>query len=1493
MPSVKSMTGDKLTAFGWLRVGAMASLLAMAAFAVAALYSPPDPANAQFQHGANQAPVIAALPTDLTIAENATGNVGSPFTATDADAGDTITWSVGGADGDQFSISAGQLSVKSATGLNYEDGATPSVTVTASDGTGGTDSEAVTVTVTDVREPPGRPAAPMVAVDANSPTTSTVTWSAPTNTGPPITRYYIRYCLDSTGCDVSDEWSSHPSTADTTATIANLREGKTYQVRVRAKSDEGQSPWSAIGTGAASADDDDLARAASSHDPPVIDGLPNQTITVAENTTGNIGSAFTATPDPPDADITWSLGGTDADSFDISADGGQLSLASGVSLDYETKTSYAITVTATVTQVTDETDSIAVTVTVTDVDEVPDKPELKIVSIIGNRVRLEWEDPTNVGSAIQKFNLRYRKADRYYSNPDPTWKQSDYYETTGNESIVIPSENVKYEHQLRAVNGAGQSEWSDSIYYVTTSPTTGNLRPTIHTRSVTGLEISEKMAGAAVGAPIMVTEPDAGDTLTWSLSRSAAAAFAISSDGQLSVAAADGLDYYDGAFRNLRVTVSDGTDSDSENVAVKVNFNPCLAATKPWSATLTAGTAPTNTGTTGYNASDDDNEVFGTLDSTTFTVDGIAYTVVQLATGNDLVFELDKSPIPLRSLGVSLCIGSDTYAFKGTSTLDNQVYWFGSDNEWDTTKAFVDGTTYSVALALGPPMTPNTTPVISGPDPVAITVAENATGNVGSPFKATDEDAYDPITWSVGGTTAVNFAISNRGQLSVTTGLDYESAPTHSLTVTATDGNGGTDTVAVTVTVTDVYESPVGPPADCLVTDLLCATLTAGEASGSTGYDRGNYGTLSDTDFVHDRVTYTIEFLKESGQVNLRLDPNTVTPPDSLTLYIDNDVYPFSDAYIINIYWAVLIDWESLSPLTAGQTYKVRIIGPPKPPGKMDAPTAEYIGSRVAYDEVMGTVKVTWELPEIPDLGIPLAHKLELRTRRADFKSSESWWIRELDADATATTHSLLLNQTAAFQVRLVNALWSVPPCTMATRHTCAYLEELATGYGPWSDTGYGKAALPCPDCPNNPPVITTAKTMTIAENTPGNFGPVRPRNNGTIRVDDADYDPITWSVGGEHGDLFNISTAEYGHGQLSVASATGLNYEDTGSIKGTYLRVFFVTLTASDGKDSDSYDIYVEVLDRAEAPGQPGAPTVTSVAKSNASLIVTWDAPTNTGPPITGYELQYKKTSESSWTPKSHTGTGVTATITGLDANTEYQVQVRASNDEATGSWSDSGEGTTVETSAANQAPVIGGPDSVTITVAENKPDNIGSAFTATDGDAIDTIIWSVGGAAGHFFNISSAGRLSAKSATGLDYEEGVILQLTVIASDGTDSDSVAVTVRVSDVDEAPGQPNAPALQSPGSSDTAMRVWWNVPANTGPAITGYEVQYRASSMPKSPPSGPWSIYKPEGTGTMTTITGLIAGTNWEVQVRAANAEGAGDWSASSYAWTSGLTPGG
>ena len=301
-------------------------------------------------------PVIGATPTGLSIAENITGNVGSAFTATDLD-GDTITWSVDATSASSFAISStGQLSVKT-PGLNYEDGANVSVTVTASDGTGRSDSLAVTVSVTDDNtEAPSTPDAPTVT--AASTTSLTVKWSAPTNTGPPITTYYVDYCLGSTGCDHSSEWENHPSTANTTTTITDLTESTTYQVRVRAKNDEGTGSWSASGTGATGTPN----RA------PAFDDGATTSRSVAENTaaTQNIGDAVAATDADSGDTLAYTLTGTDAASFAIGS-GGQLQTKA--SLDYETKKSYTVTVTA--TDPSTATDTITVTITVTNVNEAP------------------------------------------------------------------------------------------------------------------------------------------------------------------------------------------------------------------------------------------------------------------------------------------------------------------------------------------------------------------------------------------------------------------------------------------------------------------------------------------------------------------------------------------------------------------------------------------------------------------------------------------------------------------------------------------------------------------------------------------------------------------------------------------------------------------------------------------------------------------------------------------------------------------------------------------------------------------------------------------------------------------------------------------------------------------------------------------------------------------------------------------------------------------
>ncbi len=262
----------------------------------------------------NSAPEIGTLPNDLTIAENKTSDVGTAFTATDAN-GDSITWSVGGTHGSSFAISSvGQLSVTVSGGFDYEaiydsvaGTATRSITVTASDGTL-TDSEDVSVTVTDDNtEAPAAPGAPQVTTSTSATTSLGLRWSAPANTGPAITDYDVQYREK----DVTPEatWSDFAHT--TTTSITGLTANTEYEAQVRASNAEGNSAWSASGTGTP-------GTASGVNRAPVIGALPTD-LTIAENEANSrVGSPFTAT-DADNDTITWSVGGTDGALFFINS----------------------------------------------------------------------------------------------------------------------------------------------------------------------------------------------------------------------------------------------------------------------------------------------------------------------------------------------------------------------------------------------------------------------------------------------------------------------------------------------------------------------------------------------------------------------------------------------------------------------------------------------------------------------------------------------------------------------------------------------------------------------------------------------------------------------------------------------------------------------------------------------------------------------------------------------------------------------------------------------------------------------------------------------------------------------------------------------------------------------------------------------------------------------------------------------------------------------
>ena len=122
------------------------------------------------------------------------------------------------------------------------------------------------------------------------------------------------------------------------------------------------------------------------------------------------------------------------------------------------------------------------------------------------------------------------------------------------------------------------------------------------------------------------------------------------------------------------------------------------------------------------------------------------------------------------------------------------------------------------------------------------------------------------------------------------------------------------------------------------------------------------------------------------------------------------------------------------------------------------------------------------------------------------------------------------------------------------------------------------------------------------------------------------------------------------------------------------------------------------------------------------------------------------------------------------------------------------------------------------------------------------------------------------------------VVLSFRLLVTDPGgrfDTDTVEVTVTVTDEDnENPGKPLAPTVSA--ATPYSLMVEWMEPENTGPAITDYDVQYREDGSGDG-----FTDAQHQGTALTATLTGLMPDTVYEVQVRATNATGTGDWSES------------
>ena len=583
---------------------------------------------------------------------------------------------------------------------------------------------------------------------------------------------------------------------------------------------------------------------------------------------------------------------------------------------------------------------------------------------------------------------------------------------------------------------------------------------------------------------------------------------------------------------------------------------------------------------------------------------------------------------------------------------------------------------------------------------------------MGARVSARDVDGF-PLTYSIGnsGDAAAFTIVSSTGQLRTRAALDREVKSTYTFTVTVRDATNLSDTQSVTVTVEDVPEAPYFPSSETGERSVPENAANRNVGSPVAARNVDGFPLEYSIDNFGDAAAFTI--VSSTGQLRTRAG-------------LDHEV---KSTYTFTV---TVRDATNLSDT---QSVTVTVTDVNEPPDITDGPTS------ASYEEG-GTASVATYTATDPD-GDPITWSLPnttFETDRSDFSISG---IGELSFNRTPnyeSPHDSDRNNVYRVTVRASDGSLSASrnvTVTVTNRSpiidsglaSISYAEgrtDLAETYAAsdpgggtisWSlpNTSFetdrsdfsisGSGALSFDSSPdyesphdsnqNNVYKITVRAsdgslsasrnvTVTVTNRSPIidsglasiSYAEGRTDLAETYAASDPGGGAISWS-------LPNTSF-ETDRGDFDISSSGSLTFDDIPDYENpddhNNDNVYKITVRASDGILSTSRNVTVTVTDVDECPERMDRPDVSPPNTTvTDDLLVTWDEPGNTGPPITGYAVLYKAADAASYKIATANTPNLEWTLTGLTENTEYKARVRAMNAECdSGLYSEPGAGTT-----------------------------------------------------------------------------------------------------------------------------------------------------------------------------------------------------------------------
>ena len=1073
--------------------------------------------------------------------------------------------------------------------------------------------------------------------------------------------------------------------------------------------------------------------------------------------------------------LTYSLSGTDAASFTINTGTGQILLAQGESLDYESeKTTYRLVVTA--TGQPGETASVDVTILVENVNEPPDF-DIDNILFESFEVRENTAANTNIGDPITAVDpedgeVTYSLAGTHAALFDVDdlsgqvkTKESLNYETASSYTVAFTASDLQ--------NNSASIDLAIMVKDVDTEAPGKPAKPSVSPNPANGHEV----------LAITWTVPDnEGPGIT-----SYVVQYRIEDSG-------DEWDQVTVGGSGLETTVSElesGTKYEAQVRAVNDEGEG------PWSE---SGKTETLVAPPANSLPEFDDDAVTTLSVPENTLAETAVGAPITASDSDsqdvLTYSLSGADSALFSVGASsgqISVGA------GTSLDFESPSDSGGNNVYNLTVQVTDGKTsegnadtvvddsVDVTIAV---TDVNESPEFGSSD-VEREVDENTHGgtNIGDPIVASDPES-NTLTYSLSGTDSALFSVGvSTGQIGVGTGtvLDFESPSdtggdsVYDLTVEVSDGTdaaGNSDTsiddmIGVTITVRNVNEAP---EFDSSGVELNVTENTA------TNTDIGD--PISAVDPEDGDVTYSLtganaglfDVDASNGQVKTKGSLNYEAASTYTVAFTASDPQSNSASIALTI---TVTDIDTEAP---GKPAKPSVA--PNPGNGHEA------------------LKITWFAPENTGPTIT-SYVVQYRING----SSDDWTqVTVGGSSAEATISGLDSDTTYEAQVRAKNA----------------------EGDGPWSNSGTG-ISLAAPPV-NSPPEFDedAISTLSIGENAlPGSAV------GAPIAASDSDsQDVLTYSLAGVDAGWFDIGSST---GQVKTKGL--LDYESPADTGGN--NDYELTVQVTDGTDAagnadtsvdDAIALIITVADVNEPPEFGSAAVEREIDENTATNTNIGDPIAATDPESDGLTYSLAGVYAASFDIGPLTGQIRTKALldhespvdAGGDNVYELTVQVTDGKD-AVGNADTSVDDTialTITVTDVNEPPRFDS-SAVELEIDENiaTNTNFGDPILASDPES-DGLTYSLVGADSHWFDIdASSGRIKTKALldheSPFDSDEDNIYEFRVWVTDGKDAEGMAnpsvdgsidVTITVIDVNEPPQF---------GSSAIELEVDENTATNT------------------------------------------------------------------------------